>query len=197
MPASLAHAEVQGFALPRDNRWLGEHLAYVWDRFFADTPCANPVDIAFAKRWKARLGLISLSEEERTSIIRLNALLSHPDVPECLTTITVAHELVHYSHGFGSTLPRKFGHPHQDDVVEKEILGRGLSRTYGEYLGWIDHHWDQFYYSQTTPPRRLWLPRRSGQPVKVIGEGMQAQGAASVIRLRRVAGAGSQLSQRG
>ena len=192
MPASLANAEVQGFALARDNRWLGEHLAYVWDRFFPDTPCVNAVDIAFAKSWKARLGLITLSDEERTSMIRLNALLSHPDVPECLTTITVAHELVHYSHGFGSTLPPKYDHPHRNGVVEKEILRRGLGRIYGEYQGWIDSHWDQFYHAQTTPPRRLWLPRRSGQPVKVIGEGMQAQGTASVIRLRRVSGAESQ-----
>lgn len=169
----------------RDNRWLGEHLAAVWDRHFADTPCLNPVDIAFAKQWKARLGLITLCEESNISNIRLNALLSHPDVPECITTITVAHELVHYSHGFGSALPRRYQHPHRGNVVERELVRRGLERDLEEYLDWIDQHWDQFYHTETRPPRHLWMPRRAGESVRVVGEGTVAhEAAASVIRLR-------------
>jgi hypothetical protein len=155
------------------------------------------VDIAFAKRWKARLGLISLCEASKVSRIRLNALLSHPDVPECITTITVAHELVHYAHGFGSSLPQRHEHPHRGNVVEKEIIHRGLGAQYEEYLDWIDCHWDQFYHTQSVPPRHLWLARRSGESVRVVGEGMHThEAAASVIRLRTAAGAATALASR-
>lgn len=197
MAASQLKVGSSALPTPRDNRWLGEHLAQVWDRHFPDTPCRNPVDIAFAKRWKARLGLITLCEQSHVSKIRLNSLLSHPDVPECITTITVAHELVHYSHGFGSSLPRLYEHPHRGNLVERELLARGLGRLYEEYLDWIDLNWDQFYHTLATPPRHLWLARWCGEPVRVVGAGAHTHdAAASVIRLRTVAGGGSPVARR-
>lgn len=194
--AASSMAQVGGeVAVNRDNHWLGEHLAQVWDRYFPDTPCRNPVDIAFAKRWKARLGLISLCEASSVSRIRLNLLLSFPEVPESVTTITIAHEMVHYAHGFGSSLPRRHEHPHRGNVVENEIVRRGLGPQYGEYLDWIDRHWDQFYHTRSVPPRHLWLARRSGDAVRVVGEGMYAHdAAASVIRLRTAVPTASELA---
>ena len=46
------------------------------------------------------------------------------------------------------------------------------------------------YHTQSVPPRHLWLARRSGEVVRVVGEGMHThEAAASVIRLRTAAGA--------
>ena len=146
----------------RDDDWLAEHLDCVWDRYFEDTPRVNHVDIGFAKRWKSRLGLITLCESSCTTIIRLNGLLSHPVVPECVNTITVAHELVHYAHGFGSPLPRLHRHPHLGNIVEKELLGRGLGALYDDYLDWIDAEWPDFYQAHAKVPRHFWLPRQIG-----------------------------------
>lgn len=171
-------------ACDRDDDWLCEHLDYVWKRYFDDTPRANNVDIGFAKRWKARLGLITLCESSDTTIIRLNGLLSHPAVPECVNTITVAHELVHYSHGFGSPLPRRHPHPHHGNIVEKELLARGLGRHYDRYLDWIDREWDEFYHVNARAPRRFWLPRRSGARVAAAGHGEQREAAATVRQAR-------------
>ncbi len=191
----VASWQVEEPCLPtfqRDNLWLGRHLAQIWECYFPDTPCVNPVDIAFAKHWKARLGLITLCEETNTSKIRLNSLLRHPDIPECVTTITVAHEMVHYSHGFGSRLPRLFAHPHRGDIVEKELLARGLAAQYEEYLDWLGDHWDRFYHLHTTPPRHLWLARMSGHPARVVSESMaRHELAASVVHVRPAAGAAS------
>jgi len=175
----------------RDNAWLNEHLQSIWERHFPDTPRANPVDIAFAKRWKARLGLITLCEESHTSKIRLNSLLSHPAVPECIATITVAHELVHYAHGFGSTLPRCHRYPHQGGIVEKELIARGLGDTYEEYMEWLDENWDHFYHTQTEPQRHLSLPRQSGAVMRVGRASQTLQEAASVLHSRTAAEAAS------
>src|SRR3954447_13769835 len=98
--------------VPRDDRWLREEVDDVWARYFPDTPRVNSVDVAWQRPWKRRLGVISLSHDERTTRIGLNCLLARPEVPYCVSLITIAHELVHYAHGFGSPLPRKHPHPH-------------------------------------------------------------------------------------
>ncbi|MHB1417455.1 MAG: hypothetical protein ACYC1C_19590 [Chloroflexota bacterium] len=188
MTASLQSVGSNLRMLQRDNDWLGEHLEYVWERHFPDVPRINPVDIAFAKRWKARLGVIALCEESQTTSIRLNALLSHPIVPDYVTTVTVAHEMVHYAHGFGSPLPRLYEHPHKGNIVEREIQARGLRQEYRHYLDWIDENWDHFYHTQTRPPRHLWLPRKSGEPVRLqTSGGSYEEAAASIGRIRLAA----------
>ncbi len=129
----------------RDSEWLKREMEYVWATHFADTPRANAVDIRFIGSWRSRLGVISLSEDERTSYIGINSLLSLPEAPYYVATITVAHELVHYAHGFGSPLPRRHRHPHRGRIVEKEFLARGLRQEYAVYLDWIHNHWYDFY----------------------------------------------------
>ncbi len=131
----------------RSNAWLRRHLTYVWDCFFPDIPQTNGVEIEFARRWKTRLGMISLSESRQTTYIGINALLRDPLVPESVCTITIAHELVHYAHGFGSPLPRKYTHPHHGNVVTRELMWRGLGKDLQQYKQWISHHWYTLYYS--------------------------------------------------
>jgi hypothetical protein len=129
----------------RGSAWLRDELSFVWNRHFADVSPANEVDVRFAACWKTRLGVISLSADGRTSNIGINGLLSLPEVPYFIARITIAHELVHYAHGFGSPLPRKHRHPHRGRIVERELRDRGLGAEYDVYQRWIRDRWYDFY----------------------------------------------------
>lgn len=129
----------------RDDRWLQDELEYLWATFFADTPRVNTVRIEFAGPWKIRLGVISLSRDSTTTFIGINSLLRYPEVPYYIASITVAHELVHYAHGFGSPLPRRYPYPHRGGIVERELRQRGLEAELLLYKEWIDEHWFPFY----------------------------------------------------
>ena len=135
----------------RDGEWLRGEMDEIWRRYFADTPRVNRVEIGFRRPWKRRLGVISLAEDEGTTRIGINALLGHAEVPYCLTLITVAHELVHYCHGFGSPLPRRYEHPHRGGIVTRELEQRGLEAELEQYGLWIQQHWWSFYARQQRP----------------------------------------------
>jgi hypothetical protein len=140
-------------SVARDAQWLKDETDEIWDRYFADTPRVNMVNVIYGRPWKRRLGVISLSEDEQTTRIGVNSLLANGDVPYCLTLITVAHELAHYSHGFGSPLPRRFAHPHRGGVVTRELVARGLGPWLDEYSQWIQQNWWSFY-ARHQPRRR-------------------------------------------
>jgi hypothetical protein len=138
----------------RDAVWLRDEVDSIWRHYFADVPRINSVDVSFRRPWMRRLGVISLSEDAQTTRIGLNSLLAHRDVPYCLPLITVAHELVHYGHGFGSPLPRRFSHPHRGGIVTTELRARGLADELDEYGRWIQQHWWSFYarHARPAPP---------------------------------------------
>lgn len=127
---------------------LVAYLNHIWRQHFADTPRVNDVRIAYGKPWKSRLGLIRLSQDQSTSFIGVNALLQLPEVPEAVLITTIAHELVHYAHGFGSPLPRPYRHPHANRVVERELARRELGNYLHYCTEWIDKHWYSFYDMQ-------------------------------------------------
>lgn len=138
----------------RDAGWLAQELDSIWQRYFDDTPRVNRVAIAFQRPWKRRLGVIRLSPDKLTTHIGINRLLALPDAPYCVTLITVAHELVHYAHGFGSPLPRKHPHPHRGGVVDRELVARGLASELAEYGSWIRSNWWSFYARRSPRPTR-------------------------------------------
>src|SRR5258708_10128558 len=121
------------------------YLEDVWQAYFADVPRVNQVDIAYCQPWKRRLGLIRLSLDNVTSFIGVNALLQLAEAPEYILTTTIAHELTHYAHGFGSLLPRLYKHPHANNVVKQELERRGGCRTMHPCDEWIDTQWVSFY----------------------------------------------------
>lgn len=133
---------------PSSVRDLSLYLEYIWQHHFADVPRVNDVQIAYCTAWKTRLGLIRLSLDTTISFIGINTLLRLPQVPECVLVTTIAHELAHYAHGFGSPLPRRYEHPHANHVIERELEAREL----GEHLRfcneWIDREWYTLYYAQ-------------------------------------------------
>lgn len=133
---------------PRDDHWLSLQLDRIWDTFFRDIPRVNSIKITFARHWKARLGLISLSEDASTTFIGINAFLRYHDVPEFVNIATISHELAHYAHGFGSPLPRRYTHPHRGGVVAKELAARGLGMEHRANLQWIRDHWHELCASR-------------------------------------------------
>ena len=145
---TVAALEVCPSATVRTDEWLGQELAYVWSRYFPDTPRVNEVNIFFGRGWKTRLGFITSSVCGSRSYIGINKLLRHPQVPDYVNTITIAHELTHYSHGFGSPLPRKYQHPHKGGVVAKELVARGLGPQLRHYLKWTNECWEPFDHAQ-------------------------------------------------
>jgi hypothetical protein len=94
-----------------------------------------------------------MSEDEATSFIHINSLLRLREVPDVITFITVAHEMVHYAHGFGSPLPRRYKHPHRGGVVKRELLRRGLAAEYARYDEWVYARWYDFHAANTVGQR--------------------------------------------
>lgn len=139
--------------IPRTDDWLQSELHFLWENFFRDIPRANEVEISFARPWKTRLGLIRLSDCDSRTYIGINRLLSDHEVPGQVISIVIAHELVHYSHGFGSPLPRRYRHPHCGNIVSRDLVARGFSSDLQIFKEWTAGHWYNFYYT-TVPQRR-------------------------------------------
>ena len=127
---------------------LNKYLDNIWQHYFNDVPCVNEVQIAYCHPWKRRLGLIRLSLDNRISFIGINALLQHEQVPKYVLITTIAHELTHYAHGFGSPLPRLYAHPHANNTVNRELERRGLGEDAHRCDEWVDKYWFAFYYKQ-------------------------------------------------
>ena len=143
----------------RDDTWLVAEMERLLATCFRDVPRKNAIEIRFGRPWKTRLGRIRLSEPRKVSQIEINALLGRPEVPEAVCRVTVAHELVHYSHGFGSTLPRRHRHPHQGHIVSRALVARGLGAELAIYNQWTDQEWYRFYEEQTRVRRILRVAR--------------------------------------
>jgi hypothetical protein len=136
-------------------------LAEIWSMYFADVPRVNDVQIGYQYPWKHRLGLIRLSRDQRTSFIGVNSLLHMPEVPSVVRFITIAHELVHYTHGFGSPLPRIYKHPHANRVVDCELEARRLGEPLRQCTDWLDQHWYRFYEHALPVVSRRGIPRQN------------------------------------
>ena len=144
MCPSMTAAE-ETFHLDTSRKDLTGYLYFIWHTYFADTPRVNEVHIAYSYPWKSRLGLIRLSLDNTLTFIGINTLLQHPHVPDYVLLTTIAHELVHYKHGFGSPLPRRYKHPHANGVVDHELEAHQLGDPIRLCNEWIDQYWYAFY----------------------------------------------------
>jgi len=126
---------------PRDNSWLNDQLEFIWATWFADVAQVTPLSIRFVRPWKRRLAVIYLTDDERHSFIGVNRLLRDQRVPYTICLVTIAHELVHYTHGFGSHHPRRYRHPHRGNVVQRELTLRGLADELRFYTDWTNDRW--------------------------------------------------------
>lgn len=144
-----------GAAAIRDNAWLTQQLDHVWQTRFADVARPTPISIRFVRPWKTRLAVIYLTEDERQSFIGVNRLLRDHRVPYTVCLVTIAHELVHYAHGFGSHLPRRYRHPHRGNVVQRELTRRGLASELRFYTEWTNNCWFELLPELLVSPRPM------------------------------------------
>jgi hypothetical protein len=138
---------------PRDQTWLNGQLERIWSSWFWDVERITPVSIRYVRPWRRRLAVIYLTDGDRRSFIGVNRLLSDQRVPYTVCLVTIAHELVHYAHGFGSHHPRRYRHPHRGNVVQRELTRRGLGAELRFYTEWTNEVWFELLPELTDDPR--------------------------------------------
>jgi hypothetical protein len=127
----------------RDDDWLAERVSLLRQVHFADVPQGYPITTRFGIRARNRFG--SIGAQGRQTIILVNRLFADAFVPTFVVDGTLAHELAHYAHGYGSGLPLLHRDPHRGGVVDKELERRGLGDLNCRAEQWRKLKWDHFY----------------------------------------------------
>ncbi len=141
----------------RDDLWLQQRLDLIWTNLFPDVEKKNVVHIRFKGRWKNKFGHIKLLKT-KASEIAINRYFMHDHVPDAIIDLTIAHELVHYMHGFNSPHPRLYKHPHAGGIVNRELKKRGLHKDLRFEKQWIKKEWEHIVkteFPRKQPPKGL------------------------------------------
>jgi hypothetical protein len=148
----------------RDNNYLEDRLYLLWENHFADVPRKNLVLIKFGKGSKRQLGSIKwvrqgtgvktllrkrvdeykVQDDKRISLITITKYFKDERVPDYVVDGTIAHELVHYVHGFHSPLKQLYKHPHKGGIVKKELVKRGLGQVHRDAEIWLKKEWRKY-----------------------------------------------------
>lgn len=131
----------------RDNNWLLARLDDLWTSYFDDIETLNPVFIRFGRFSKYRLGSIKLNRRTGASLITITGMFKSARIPQQVVDHTIAHELVHYAHGFSSNKKRLHKYPHAGGVVDKEMRSRGMGYLLEAYKKWVKEYREQFQRS--------------------------------------------------
>ena len=134
---------LQRSAVKRDDKWLLSRLDYLWTSYFPDVVQDNQVYIKFGRYSKYRLGSIKQSRKNRASLITITGMFKDESIPSSVVDHTIAHELVHYTHGFSSTKPKLHKYPHAGRVVDNEMKNRGLGVLVQSYKIWVKQYRDE------------------------------------------------------
>lgn len=121
----------------RDDRWLLSRLDYIWTRYFSDVPQNNRVFIRFGRFAKLRLGSIKYNKKTHDTIMTITSMFRSKLIPKDVIDHTIAHELIHYSHGFSSPHAKLHKYPHAGGVIKLEMLDRGMKELFYAYKEWI------------------------------------------------------------
>tara|TARA_Y100000034_G_C6805019_1_gene361399 strand:- start:396 stop:830 length:435 start_codon:yes stop_codon:yes gene_type:complete len=124
----------------RDKIWLEKRFDEIWKNYFSDIEKKNQVNIMFKGKSKYRFGYIK-GNPDGSTLIAINSLFAHDEVPEWIINLTLAHELVHYTHGFHSPHPRLFKHPHKGGIVNRELKERGFQHELKKEKIWFKEFW--------------------------------------------------------
>lgn len=124
----------------RDNIWLLSRLDHIWSKHFPDIDQSNPIQIKFGRYSKYRLGSIKLNRRTNRSHLTITAMFKNPNIPTEVIDHTVAHELVHYAHGFSSKRTRLHKYPHAGGVVQREMEERGMGYLNRAYKQWVKQY---------------------------------------------------------
>ena len=151
----------QQATIVRDNKLLEDYMYDLWDDHFADVPRPNLVLIHFGRHSRRQLGCIrwassrskvkallkekheelEVQDHKKVSIITMTRYFMYDLIPDNVVKMTIAHEMVHYAHGFNSPLPQLFKDPHRGNIVNKELIMRGLEEELNEAESWIHENW--------------------------------------------------------
>jgi len=137
--------------MTRDIIWLNQRMNQIWDLLFPDIPKQNKVLAKWKGKWKNKFGHIKLLPD-KSSEIAVNSLFQNEIIPEYIIDLTLAHELVHYSHGFNSPLPQKYKHPHKGGIVTKELKSKGFTHLIKKEKEFLKK-WSKIY-SSLTPEKK-------------------------------------------
>lgn len=139
----------------RDDAWLESRLRALQETYFQDVPAGYPIRVQFGRRAKKRFG--SIAACKGVCRITINGLFRRTDVPEYVVDATLAHELAHYVHGFGSGLRRLHAAPHRGGVVDEELRKRGCFHLERQAKAWRESCWLTFYaaYAAAPAPSRV------------------------------------------
>jgi len=121
----------------RSDNWLLSRLDSIWSQYFPEVAQKNPVHIKFGRYSKYRLGSIKLNRRTDHSYITITAMFKKDSIPVEVVDHTIAHELVHYAHGFSSKNPRLHKYPHAGGVVQREMEERGVGFLNQAYKAWV------------------------------------------------------------
>ncbi len=124
----------------RDDEFLKQRLDAMWEFLFPDVKKANIVVIRFKGKWRNKFGHIKRLNNGDSEIV-INSHFKNEKIPEYIIDTTIAHELVHYMHGFNSSLPRMHKHPHKGGIVNKELKKRGFGNMISLERKWVRNEW--------------------------------------------------------
>lgn len=144
----------------RDQQWLETRFSQLWQLFFPEVEKRN-VSIRWKGKWKNKFGHIKSTK--KGTEIAINTLFQDLRVPEEVIKITIAHEIVHYLHGFHSHLPRQHSHPHKGNIVNKELIKRGFKHSIKMEKEWYKKEWPPIYKEYATKkqaPASQPMPKR-------------------------------------
>jgi len=127
----------------RDDEWLQKRMSQIWLLLFPDVEKLNNVSVCFKGRWKNKFGHIK--KVGSSSEIAVNSLFKNELVPEYIIDLTLAHELIHYWHGFNSPHQRKYRHPHAGGIVTRELKRRGFGHLIALERTFVRRQWNPMY----------------------------------------------------
>ena len=141
----------------REEQWLATLMYEIWDSKFPDVKKKNNIVIRWKGHWKNKFGHIRTLKNKDTEI-GINNLFKDPMVPEYVIHLTIAHEIIHYMHGFHSPYPRMFKHPHKGGIVNKELKKRGFLEDIKKEKFWTKTYWPKVYTELLNPkePGKIW-----------------------------------------
>ncbi|MEK7617420.1 MAG: hypothetical protein AAB414_05200 [Patescibacteria group bacterium] len=128
----------------RDNNWLLSRFDFIWLKYFEDIKQDNPVFVKFGRVTKFRLGSIRLDRKSGRSFITVSGMFKDTKIPQGVVDHTLAHELIHYTHGFSSKRVRMHKYPHAGGIVQKEMKNRGMGHLIQSYKKWIKAYRKRF-----------------------------------------------------
>ena len=135
----------------RNNDWLQNRMHHIWETLFPDLEKKNNIIIRFKGRWKNKFGHIKRLKNKDSEIV-VNGYFQKEHIPEFIIDLTIAHEIIHYMHGFNSPHPKLYRYPHQNGIVKKELIKRGFQNMLKLERNWIKNDWKNIV--ETEFPKR-------------------------------------------